>query len=63
MHLNTATQAELELLPGIGPTLAVRILEDRQTHGPFRSVDDLQRVRGIGARTVDRLREYATTGP
>jgi competence ComEA-like helix-hairpin-helix protein len=55
---NTATAAELTVLPGIGPTLAERIIEDREAHGPFRSIDDLQRVRGVGPKTVERVREF-----
>lgn len=56
IDVNTATEAELELLPGIGPAMAARITEDRRTRGPFRRVEDLDRVPGIGARTVARLR-------
>jgi len=52
---NTDNADRLALLPGIGPTLATRIVEHRAEHGPFRSVDDLQRVRGIGPKTVDAL--------
>ncbi len=59
IDLNTAPAAELELLPGIGPALAARIIEERENEGPFESVDDLQRVRGIGPRTVERIREHA----
>jgi competence ComEA-like helix-hairpin-helix protein len=57
LNINTATAAELELLPGIGPALAGRIIEDRTAAGPFRSVEDLDRVKGIGPKTMDRLRE------
>lgn len=58
LDLNRATAAELELLPRIGPALAKRIIDDRAARGPFRSVDDLARVRGIGGRTVEQLRPY-----
>lgn len=57
--INTATQAELERLPGIGPSLAAKIVADRAAKGPFRSVDDLDRVAGIGPATVERLRPMA----
>lgn len=57
-RLNTATPADLERLPGIGPTLATRIVTFRDTHGPFRSVDELARVAGIGPTLLHRLREY-----
>jgi competence protein ComEA len=56
IDINRASEQELQQLPGIGPTLARRIIEAR----PFRSVDDLRRVRGIGARTLDKLRPFVT---
>lgn len=56
VNLNTATQAELELLPGIGPAMAKRILEYRATHGKFTSVDQLDSVKGIGTKTMAKLR-------
>lgn len=56
VNINTASAAELELLPGIGPALAQRIIEYRAKHGRFRRVDDLDAVRGIGPRTLERLR-------
>lgn len=60
VNINAATMAELEMLPGIGPALARRIIEDRDTHGPFQSLDALDRVKGIGPRTIDRLRALAS---
>lgn len=57
LNLNTATQAQLEALPGVGPVLAQRILELRQRLGGFRSVNELRRVEGIGDARFDRLRE------
>ena len=63
LNVNTATAAELEALPGIGPTLAARIVEDRETNGPFTNVDDLKRVKGIGDKLLERIRPYVTTGP
>ena len=56
LNLNTATAAELESLPGIGPSKAAAIIANR----PFSSVDDLERVPGIGARTIDQLRPLVT---
>jgi competence ComEA-like helix-hairpin-helix protein len=53
---NQASAAELRLLPGIGPALSQRIVADRRLHGPFGRIDDLTRVRGIGPKTVERLR-------
>lgn len=58
LNINTASAAELEALPGIGPALAGRIIDDRAANGPFRTVDDLDRVRGIGPKTLERLRPY-----
>lgn len=56
VNLNTATQAELELLPGIGPAMAKRILDYRAQHGKFTSVDQLDGVKGIGTKTMAKLR-------
>lgn len=61
VNVNTASQAELESLPGIGPVLAQRIIAHRTTYGPFATLDDLDAVRGISARMVESLRGLATT--
>lgn len=61
VDVNRATEEELQQLPGIGPTLARRIVAARQA-APFRSVEDLRRVRGIGAKTLENLRPYITVG-
>ena len=60
LDLNAAGAADLEALPGIGPVKAAAIVAYRQDHGPFRVVDDLLAVRGIGAVTVDRIRDIVT---
>ncbi len=52
VSLNTASEAELDHLPGIGPALARAIVADRQTHGPYRTLEDLRRVRGLRAATL-----------
>ncbi|MCZ6836342.1 MAG: helix-hairpin-helix domain-containing protein, partial [Planctomycetota bacterium] len=54
IDLNVASQSELSLLPGIGPSLAGRIAEDRKLRGPYDKVEDLRRVVGIGPRIVER---------
>jgi competence protein ComEA len=56
VDINTATAAELETLPGIGPAMAQRILEYRDANGPFATVDDLQNVSGIGPAMLEELR-------
>lgn len=62
VDLNTATAAELEELPGVGPSTASAIVEHRSTSGPFRSVEDLLDVRGIGDAKLEQLRAYVTVG-
>ena len=62
LNINTATAAQLEALPGIGPTLAQRIVAYRDTHGPFATVDDLLAVSGIGPALLEKLRPWITTG-
>ena len=58
LDINTATQAELELLPNIGPTLATRIIAFREAEGPIRSLTHLTDVRGIGVRTAEAIEPY-----
>ncbi|MGA7829010.1 MAG: helix-hairpin-helix domain-containing protein [Geobacteraceae bacterium] len=58
LDLNKMSVGEWEMLPRIGPTLAKRIVCDRQENGGFRSVRDLERVSGIGAATVMQLKKY-----
>ena len=62
VNLNSADAATLELLPGIGPAKADRIVEWRRAH-PFKRIEELDRVKGIGRKTVQRLKAYlAVTG-
>ncbi|MFA0733096.1 MAG: hypothetical protein RJAPGHWK_000300 [Candidatus Fervidibacter sp.] len=58
VHLNTATEADLMSLPGIGPVLAKRIVEYRRQIGGFKSVEQLLEVKGIGPKKLERLRPY-----
>jgi comEA protein len=60
VNINTASAAELDLLPGIGPALAKRIVEDREKNGHFARVDDIVRVKGIGPKTLEKLRALIT---
>ena len=62
VDLNRADAGELDRLPGIGPVLAARIVEHRRRHGPFRSVDELRAVRGVGPRLLERLRPGVRAG-
>ncbi|HHT48996.1 MAG TPA: helix-hairpin-helix domain-containing protein [Firmicutes bacterium] len=55
---NTATNEELQTIPGIGPVLAARIIEYRETVGKFRSIEDLLAVKGIGEKTLAKIRPY-----
>lgn len=56
LDLNTANWVELSQLDAVGEVLARRIVDDREEHGPFAAVDDLRRVKGIGVKTLDKLR-------
>lgn len=60
VNINTAGQAELETVPGIGPVIARAIIAYRTEHGPFQSVDDLIAVSGIGPKTLEKIRPYVT---
>ena len=60
VSLGSATLEQLDAIDGIGPTLAKRILEYRDQHGGFRSVDELRQVDGIGAKRFESLREAVT---
>ena len=60
VDLNTSTAKELQQLPGIGKGLARRIVEYRTTNGPFKSVDELMQVRGIGKKTFAKMKERIT---
>ena len=58
LEINSATWVEWLQLPGIGETLARRIVADREERGPFRSIDDVNRVRGIGPKVLAGLKPY-----
>lgn len=57
VDINTATQSELEAVKGLGPAKAKAIIAYRSQHGAFRSVEDLDKVKGFGKATVDKLRD------
>jgi competence protein ComEA len=62
VNLNTATSEELQQVPGIGPATAQKILQMRKSYGPFKSVDDLLAIRGLGQKRLDKMRKYLTVG-
>ena len=63
ININLASATELDKLPGIGPVKAKAIVEDRKKNGPFTSVEDLKRVKGIGDATLEKLKsEITVTG-
>ena len=62
IDINTADAAALQGLPGIGETKAAAIIAHRDANGPFASVDDLTNVKGIGEKTLEKLKEQITVG-
>src|SRR5579859_3420050 len=62
INLNTATSDELQQVPGIGPVIAEKILQMRKAYGPFKSVDDLRAIKGIGPKRLEKMRKYLTAG-
>jgi competence protein ComEA len=63
VNINTATAAELEALPGIGPTIAQRIVDYREENGPFEKAADILNVSGIGPATFAQFKDLITAGP
>ncbi|MGB7848746.1 MAG: helix-hairpin-helix domain-containing protein [Candidatus Acidiferrum sp.] len=62
VNLNTATATELQEVPGIGPVTAEKILQMRKSYGAFKKVDDLEAIRGIGPKRLEKMRKYLTVG-
>lgn len=62
VNVNSATQSELEMLQGIGPTKARAIIEYREQNGAFKSKEDLKNVKGIGSETIKQLGDNITVG-
>jgi competence protein ComEA len=60
ININTASAAKLESLPGIGPSLAKKIIEFREAHGPFVTIEDLLNVSGIGQAKLEGIRDLIT---
>jgi competence protein ComEA len=63
LNLNTATLEELAQLPGVGPTIAQRIVRHREKSGPFRKLEELLVVRGISRKKFEKIRPYLTLEP
>lgn len=62
ININTATLEELQTLPRIGPAIAQRIIDYRKEHGPFKRIEDLLKVRGIGERVFEQIKDRITVG-
>jgi competence protein ComEA len=62
VNVNTATASDFESLPGIGPKVAARIVEYRQKNGPFKKIEELMNVQGIGEKSFLKLRGQLTVG-
>lgn len=60
VNLNTATQAELETLTGVGPAKALAIIDYRETTGKFQQIEDLKNISGIGDKTFEKLKDSIT---
>ncbi len=60
ININTADETELRKINGVGPVIAGRIVEYRQQNGAFQSIDDIKKVRGIGAKTFDKIKDFIT---
>ena len=61
VNVNTASSEQLQMLPRVGPALAGRIIEFRETNGPFQAVDEILAVKGIGETSFEKLEPYIVT--
>ena len=62
ININTASSADLQQVPGIGPSTAQKILDTRKSYGAFKTVDDLLAIKGIGPKKLEKMRKYLTVG-
>ena len=62
ININTADSTQLQLVPGIGPSTAEKILQMRKSYGAFKSVNDLMAIRGLGPKRLEKMRKYLTVG-
>ena len=58
VNINTANEAELEQLPGIGPSISSKIVEYRNKNGKFKNVEDIKNVTGIGDSKFEKIKDY-----
>jgi competence protein ComEA len=63
ININTASVAELDKLPGIGPSIAQAIIDYRTTNGPFQQIEDINNVKGIGDALFAKIKDQITVGP
>jgi competence protein ComEA len=63
ININTAALEELDKLPDIGPAIAQRIIDYRTLNGPFKTIDEIMNVKGIGQVTFDKIKSMISTGP
>ena len=63
ININTASAEELDKLPGIGPSIAKAIIDYRTTNGPFKQIEDINDVKGIGDALFEKIKEQITVGP
>jgi competence ComEA-like helix-hairpin-helix protein len=62
ININTAGSEQLQMVPGIGPVTAQKILQMRKSYGAFKSVNDLEAIRRIGPKRLEKMRKYLTFG-
>ena len=62
ININSASSAQLQQVPGIGPATADKILQMRKSYGAFKSVDDLLAIKGLGKKRLEKMRKYLTVG-
>jgi competence protein ComEA len=63
VNINTASQADLESLPRIGPKVAQRIIDYRNQNGNFKKIEDIMKVKGIGEKLFAQIKDLITVGP
>lgn len=62
ININTASAEELQTLPGIGPSISKRIVAFREENGPYKRIEDLMKVKGIGEKSFQKIRHLITVG-